>query len=116
MSPLSKQDVLDEAAKELVRQEQVEARDEAGDEDDRGALDQLLLARPVDLLELAPRLGDEAPDAPARGTAALTRRLRGLGRRRTGRRLALRRALDGGATFGLRCAAGAALGAGLPGH
>src|SRR5215467_8679985 len=102
---LPQEDVLDEATEQLVAQEQVQTRDEAGDEDDRGALDQLLLSGPVDLLQLAPRLGDEAPDASARRAVAVARRLRGLRRRACGRlRLALRRghALDGCATFGLR--------------
>ena len=45
--------MLDETPEDLVGEEQVEADDEAGDEDDGGALDQLLLAGPLDLLSSA---------------------------------------------------------------
>jgi hypothetical protein len=72
--------VLDEAPEELVGEEQVRAGDQTGDEDDRGALNQLLLAGPVDLLQLAPRLLDEVPEAVAgrlSSAAVGGRRLRG---------------------------------------
>ena len=52
--------MLDESPEDLVGEEQVDADHEAGDQDDDGALDQLLLARPLDLLELGPGLPDEA--------------------------------------------------------
>jgi hypothetical protein len=109
---------LDEPPEQLVREEQVHARHETRDEHHGGALDQLLLARPVDLLQLAPRLGDES-----RGTAAgnvMAVRVRRGGRRPRLllllRRTLLRRALERGAALRLRGAAGAALGTGLSGH
>jgi hypothetical protein len=113
---------LDEAPEDLVGEEQVRARDQTGDEDDGGALDQLLLAGPVDLLQLGPRLADEALAACA-GDVVAVGALGGLGRRAhlRLRRLrlllrALRRALDGCAALGLCRTAGAALGAGLSRH
>src|SRR5262245_19293511 len=119
MGSASEQNVLDETTEDLVRQEQVHARDETGDQNDGGALDQLVLARPVDLLQLRPRLGDEALAALARNVAVAV----GLCRRRRRARLLLLlrlallgRALDGGAALGLRAATGAALGTGLSGH
>jgi hypothetical protein len=106
---------LDEAPEDLVGEEQVRARDQTGDEDDGGALDQLLLAGPVDLLQLGPRLADEALAARA-GDVVAVGALGGLGRRAylRLRRLrlllrALRRALDGCAALGLGRTAGAAL-------
>jgi hypothetical protein len=115
--------VLDEALEHLVREEQVDAGDQARDQHHHGALDQLLLAWPVDLLELGPRLADEAL-APLAGDVAAVGGLRGLGGRRPQLLLllllllllALRRALKGGAALGLRGTASAALGAGLAGH
>jgi hypothetical protein len=113
----SEQDVLDEPAEQLVSEEQVDAGHETGDQDDGRTLDQLLLARPVDLLQLRPRLRDEARAAAAGNVSAVG--LRGGSRRPRLlllRGALLRRALDGGAALGLRSAAGAALGTGLPGH
>src|SRR5262245_63262762 len=119
MGSASEQNVLDETTEDLVREEQVHARDETGDQDDGGALDQLVLAGPVDLLQLRPRLGDEALAPLARDVAVAV----GLCGRRRGARLLLLlrlallgRALDGGAALGLRGATGAALGTGLSGH
>src|SRR5262245_38636865 len=124
MGSASEQNVLDETTEDLVREEQVHARDETGDQDDGGALDQLVLPGPVDLLQLRPRLGDEALAALPRDVASVG----GCGRRRRARlllllllllllRLALlRRALERGAALGLRGAAGAALRTGLSGH
>src|SRR5262245_65838769 len=108
MGSASEQNVLDETTEDLVREEQVHARDETGDQDDGGALDQLVLAGPVDLLQLRPRLGDEALAALTRNVTAVG--LRGRGRRarlllRLLRLAMLRRALDGGAAVCLRGAA-----------
>ena len=69
---------MDEAPEDLVGEEQVRARDQTGDEDDGGALDQLLLAGPVDLLQLTPGLGHEVAEAAAGQVAAAVGR-RGLG-------------------------------------
>src|SRR5690349_20995453 len=52
-----------------------DADDQTGDQHDGHALDQLILGRPLDLLELAPRLGDEAADAAARSGPRLAPRL-----------------------------------------
>jgi hypothetical protein len=116
---LSEKDVLDEPAEDLVRREQVDAGHETGDQHDGRALDQLLLAGPVDLLQLGPRLADEDEAPASRSACALTVALR-LGRvrrRACGLRLALlRRAIERGAALGLGSAAGAPLGACLAGH
>src|SRR6266516_1699092 len=109
---LLQEDVLDEPTEDLVGQEKVDADDHAGDEYDDGALDQLLLAGPLDLLELTPGLPDEAAAGQlARGAVlagGLHRRpnLRARAGGALHRRLAL---LLGGAT-------GSALGTGLAGH
>src|SRR4051812_20247076 len=120
MRSASQEDVLDEALEQLIGGEQVHARDQARDQHDRGALDQLLLAGPVDLLELGPRLADEAL-APLAGDVAAIGALRRLGGRAQLLRLlrlllALRGALERGAALGLCGAAGAAFRAGLTGH
>src|SRR5882757_7960644 len=79
---------------DLVNQIEVDARDEAGDDDDGGAADQLLLIRPLDLLQLRPGLLEEAdtgrpgPDLVATLGARLGRLPRRLllgGRARPGR-------------------------------
>ena len=57
---LLEKDVLDETTEDLVGDPEVDAHDDARDEDDDGALHNLLLPGPLDLLELAPRLADEA--------------------------------------------------------
>ena len=57
--------MLDEPLEREIGEPQVGANDDACDQDDRGALDQLLLARPVDLLQLRRRLPDEASEAGA---------------------------------------------------
>src|SRR5439155_1326573 len=61
----SEQNVLDEAFPDQVGAVEIHADDDAGDEDDDDALDQLALAGPLDLLQLAPRLGDEVLEPPA---------------------------------------------------
>jgi hypothetical protein len=112
----AQQDVLDEATEDLVGEEQVRARDQAGDQDDDGALDQLLLAGPVDLLQLAPRLLDEVPEAAARNVTAAVR-ARGLGSRPQLLLLLARpRALGRGLALELRSATRASLGTGLSRH
>src|SRR5579862_1624069 len=62
---LADQDVLDEVLPHLVVEIEVHADDEAGDEDDRGAADDRLLVRPLDLLQLGDRLLEEADDRDA---------------------------------------------------
>ena len=59
------EDLLDETLEDEVRAPEVEADDDAGDQDDRRALDQLVAARPLDLVQLRPRLRDEATGAAA---------------------------------------------------
>src|SRR3954471_17563742 len=94
VSSLVQQDVLHDVLPQLVVQPQECADDHAGDEDDHGAADHGLLARPLDLLELAVRLADEIDRAAAaRALGALARpalRLvapaRSLARRRRRRR------------------------------
>src|SRR4051794_11331947 len=63
---LAEEDVLNEPAEDLVGAPEVDADDDAGDEHDDRALDQLRLRRPLDLLELAPRLADEVEAARMR--------------------------------------------------
>src|SRR6516162_295336 len=65
----SQKDVLDETLEDLVGRVEVDADDDARDEDDDGPLDHLRLRRPFDLLQLAPRLGGEPPAARARHAA-----------------------------------------------
>src|SRR5690348_5371489 len=76
---LSQEEVVDDVLPDLVVQIEIRADDDAGHEDDDRALDQLLLARPLDLLQLAVGLADEV-----RRSEAL----------RLARRLALRAAAD----------------------
>src|SRR3954452_14631034 len=106
----------DEALEVLVGSEQADAGDRTGDEDDDGGLDQLMLARPLHLLELCPGLGHEIA-GPREQPAAL--RLF-LGARRLDSRAQLRaragRARDGGLALGRGRAEGPALGAGLTSH
>jgi len=64
--PLPEEDVLDEPLEGEIGYPQVGADDDAGDQDDCDALDQLLLAGPLDLLELGGGLGDKPADAGAR--------------------------------------------------
>src|SRR5436853_566380 len=66
---LPEEDVLDDALPDQVVGVEVHPDDQAGDQHDRRPLDHLRLARPLDLLDLAPRLGDEAAGASARGAA-----------------------------------------------
>jgi len=61
--------VLDEPLEDLIRRVEVDAHDQAGDEDDDGALDDLRLGRPLDLLQLGPGLEGEAAAARARNAA-----------------------------------------------
>src|SRR5919198_990851 len=56
---LPEEDILHESLEDKVRAVQVDADDQARNEDHDDALDQLLLARPLDLLELTPGLRDE---------------------------------------------------------
>src|SRR5919204_4694347 len=115
---LPQEDVLDDALSDQVVRVQVDADDEARDEDDGRALDHLRLVRPFDLLQLAPRLRDE-PARAAAGRSPLTalalRRLR----RRPDLSLARAGALDHLRVAGARLLLGApraALLARLPGH
>ena len=57
---LPEQDVADQGLESLVGGEEVRADDGAGDEHDDRPLDDLSLARPFDLLQLAPGFADEA--------------------------------------------------------
>ena len=66
---------MDEPLEGEIGEPQIGADDDAGDQDDRRALDQLLLGRPFDLLQLGDRLSDEAPD-PGPRKPALDLRLR----------------------------------------
>src|SRR3954447_11419967 len=110
--------MLDDELPHLVVQVQVSTGDEAGDDDDGGAADQLLLSRPFDLLQLCPGLLEEA-DAGGAGAdlvaalatrgGRLSRRLLLGGRARPGRGPERRRA------FGLRAALAALL-TGRAGH
>src|SRR6476660_8277161 len=61
---LAQEDVLDDPLPHEVVHVQEDADDHARDQDDRGALDDLVLPGPVDLLELGPRLADEPAAAP----------------------------------------------------
>src|SRR5581483_6526659 len=63
--PLLDQEAVDEVLPDLVVRPEISADDEAGDEDDDCALDQLLLPRPLDLLQLGDGLPEEAERAPA---------------------------------------------------
>src|SRR5712691_6689585 len=73
---LFEQDVFDESLEDLIEAPEVDADQYAGDEDDGGARDHLLLARPLDLLQLCPGLGHEA--AAARAGDAARSAVRGL--------------------------------------
>src|SRR5437764_3135764 len=78
---LPQEDVLHEMPERLIRHPEVEADDRAGDQHDHHALDHLTLVRPLDLLQLGDRLGDEAlaaaaGDAPHSPRLALDRLLR----------------------------------------
>jgi hypothetical protein len=110
---LLKKDVLDEPTEELVGDPKIDADDQAGDENDDRALDQLLLTGPLDLLQLAPGLTDEA----AAGKLALAAAVRAGGLDcGADRRAGAGAALEGGLALSLGGAAGSALGAGLAGH
>src|SRR6186713_1330285 len=83
--PLSlEENLLDERLEHEVRQPEVRANDNARDEDDDRRLDDLLLRRPLDLLELAPGLRDELRAGEA--TLRLGLRLLVGARGRAGRR------------------------------
>src|SRR5438552_11050879 len=69
---LPQEDVLHEMPERLIRHPEVEADDRAGDQHDGHALDHLALVRPLDLLQLGDRLGDEAL-AAASGDASRAR-------------------------------------------
>src|SRR5439155_24780969 len=66
---LTEEDVLDEPLEGKIGDPQVGADDDTRDQHDRGALDQLLLAGPLDLLQLRRGLAYEAPEAGARKQA-----------------------------------------------
>src|SRR5919198_2266925 len=66
---LPEEDVLDEPLECQVGEPEVRAYDHAGDQHDGGALDQLLLSGPLDLLQLGGGLADEAAEARARDLA-----------------------------------------------
>src|SRR5919204_1391051 len=110
---LLEEDVLHEAPEDLVGGVEVDADDEAGDEDDGGALDDLRLARPLHLLQLAPRLLDEALAASTGERAAPALTLDGL-RGRADLRLARAGALRDRAALRLGLAARTALRTSLP--
>src|SRR5947199_9027245 len=78
---LPQEDVLDEVPERLIRHPEVEADDHAGDQDDGHALDHLGLVRPLALLQLADRLGDEALAAASGDTSPARLALDGLLRR-----------------------------------
>src|SRR4051794_6578111 len=60
MCALPQQDVLDEIGPDPVVRVEVRADEETGDDNDCGAAHDLLLCRPLDLLQLGDRLLDEA--------------------------------------------------------
>jgi hypothetical protein len=62
----AEEDILDETLEDKVGRVEPDADDQAGDQHDHDALDELILSRPLDLLKLAPRLTDEAAEAAAR--------------------------------------------------
>src|SRR2546430_7907725 len=111
----AEEDVLDKPLERLVGEKEVDADDQAGDQDDHGALDQLLLPGPFDLVQLGPRLADElrAGEAPPWTRRGAVLAAGGRDGRAHGGTAG---ALDGGLALGLGRAAGAALGACLPGH
>src|SRR5207244_2110152 len=113
----SEQNVLDEAFPDQVGAVEIHADDDAGDEDDDDALDQLALAGPLDLLQLAPRLGDEVLEPPAGDRAGFAGRfgLSTCARRRPARRRG-RSARERGLAAGHLLAPGAALRTRLPSH
>jgi hypothetical protein len=63
--PLTEEDVLDEPLESEIGEPEIRADDDARDQDNRDALDQLLLTGPLDLLQLGGGLADEAPDSGA---------------------------------------------------
>src|SRR5918994_6631982 len=118
MRSLPEQDDADEGLEQLVGSVQVGADDDARDQDDDRALDHLGAARPLDLLQLAPGLLDEAPALARLAAAGLRRRGLHAGAHL---RLARARARRCGLRLGGRLAAGAlalvaTLPAGLAGH
>src|SRR6266702_4841040 len=79
MLPLFQEDVLNDALPDQIVGVQIDADDDTGDEHDDHTLDQLVLTRPLDLLQLRPRLGDEPPRPAPRDRARLDpARRRGL--------------------------------------
>src|SRR5262249_59297366 len=74
---LREEHVLDEALDRKVGNPEVAPDDQAGDDNNHGAGDDLTLSRPLDLLELRPRLADkvEEPAFAGLGTARLAPRL-----------------------------------------
>src|SRR5436190_15978577 len=75
---LPQQNLADELVEELVAEVEVRPDDHAGDDHDDRALDDLVLPGPLDLAELADRLGDEPLRAGERQLAAAGLARRGL--------------------------------------
>src|SRR5438132_9892860 len=86
-SLLPQEDVLDDALEDEIGAVEEHADDQTGDQHHDDALDELVLPGPLDLLQLTPRLGDEASDAAARNVALRSATVSGRrGSRRTRRR------------------------------
>src|SRR6266496_1357674 len=105
-------DPLNDRLPQLVVQVEIDADDDARDQDDDRRLNYLRLPRPLDFLQLRQRLREETAAALATLYAGLTLR----GRLRTNLLLALARALGDAAALLLRLAARAPLRTSLPGH
>src|SRR5436309_2903464 len=106
-------DLLDDVLPDQIVRIEIDADHHAGDQHDNRSLNHLRLTGPVDLLELRPRLGDEAAALAALRAGLAFRRLRA----RTDLRLALARALgDAAAALRLGLAARAPLRPRLPCH
>src|SRR5919197_6157424 len=56
---LLEEELLHQRPESEISRVEVDAHDSAGDQDDHRRLDDLVLGRPFDLLQLAPRLADE---------------------------------------------------------
>src|SRR5215831_15863276 len=86
MPLLSEVELADELVEDQVGEVEEGPHHDAGDDDDDGALDQVVLRRPLDLAELTDRLADEVADPrslpPARGAGRCGLE-RGAGRRRS---------------------------------
>src|ERR1044071_1606812 len=69
-------DLLDDVLPDQIVRIQVDADHDARDQHDNRSLNHLRLTGPVDLLQLAPRLGDEATAFAALRSGLALRRLR----------------------------------------